>query len=366
MRKPNIEKSFKLDSEPVLYWPKSPAKVVCHKGVALKYSGKGMAYTLQPRKGSAVELVGWDPQQGFAGWRNVFAEPQLRPTGLLTLAQLDKRTTAQAVCEWVSLNGLLGFHPTSNPVEGGGHFIPSYAGDALIYYYEPVDCIRAAAQRAANVLQLWSALKASYTTGQVGGSDGTIRSLVTFDKGDSYEHRQVRSQRPTPKSLRGWPKFADALRKEEGTDTDQGSAEIGYRVLVNGERRSQQPIPKSPRGWRSLASALLAEYIQEHIQGEVRVSLDLQVQNKDEEERNIEPAPDWNLKPVWKIQSALAAYYVELLMVMRRFRSCKVCGKDISHQKAKSLFCGNTSTCRSVDWHRQKAAKRKAPTDHIG
>lgn len=323
-----INKSFKLDSEPVLYWPKSPAKLVRVKGVGLTYSGNGMAYALRSEKGSVVELVGWDPKQGFAGWRNVFAEPQLRPTGLLTLAQLDKRTTAQAVCEWVSLNGLLGFHPTSNPVEGGGHFIPSYVGDVLIHHYEPVDCIRAAAQRAANVLQLWSALKASYTTGQAGGSDKPIRSIVTIN--------------------------------EDVKDSYQVGAKICYRVFVNGERRSQWPIPTSARDWRRLAYALLAKYIQEHIQDEVRVSLGIQVQNKDEEETNIEPAPDWNLKPVWKIQSALAAYYVELLMVMRRFRSCKVCGKDISHQKTKSFYCGNT--CRSKHWHRLKAAERKATT----
>jgi len=136
---------------------------------------------------------------------------------------------------------------------------------------------------------------------------------------------------------------------------------IWYRVYVNGKPRSLWPIRKRPRAWCDLANRLLAEYIQEYIGGEIQVALSLREQNKDEEpqDRSVEPSPDWNLQPIWHIQSALTAYYVELLMVMRRFRSCKTCGKDISHQKASSVYCGKPSTCRSKNWHRQKAARRK-------
>ena len=193
-----------------------------------------MAYALHPQKNSSLQLVGWDPGQGDFAWRDVFAEPQLRPAGLLKLAQLNKRSAAQTVCGWVSLNGLLGFRPTPNPVEPGGYVIPSYVGEARIHHYEPLDCIRAAAQRAGNVLALWSALKTSYATGQERGSDRVLRLIVIFDETDSYEHRQVRSQRPVPKSLRGWRDAARTSRRN------------GYQVLSNGERRSQRPIPNTP------------------------------------------------------------------------------------------------------------------------
>ncbi|MDR4470196.1 MAG: hypothetical protein MRJ68_18180 [Nitrospira sp.] len=56
-------------------------------------------------------------------------------------------------------------------------------------------------------------------------------------------------------------------------------------------------------------------------------------------------------------QQLLTAYYVELLMVMRRLRTCKICGKDISHQKAGSTYCGEPSSCRSKACHRRKAQK---------
>lgn len=354
-----IKKSFTLDSEPVLHWPKSPAKVIRVKGVRLTYSGNGMAYALHPEKGNSVELVGWDPKQEFVALRNVFAEPQLKPAGLVTLASLNERADPQTVCEWVSLNGLLGFRPTSNPVKQGGHYIPIYVGNPPVHHYEPVDCIRAAAQRARNVLALWSALRGTYAMGEARRSSRPIQSIVTFDTGDSYERRQVHSQRPIPENLWDWLKFAATLKKEEGLISGQVRTELRYRILVNGEYRSHRPIPKSPRGWRGLAYTLLAEYIQEHIHGEVQVALGIQAQNLDEN-RSSELPLDWNLKPTWHIQSALAAYYVELLMVMRRFRSCKVCGKDISHQRTTSRFCGDLSTCRSVHWHRQNAGKRKA------
>ena len=151
--------------------------------------------------------------------------------------------------------------------------------------------------------------------------------------------------------------------KEDITDSSQfPPSPINYRVFVNGEPRFQRPIPKSPRDWRHIANALLAEDIHENIHDEIQVTLGIREQNKDEEpqDRSVEPSPDWNLQPTWYIQSALAAYYVELLMVMRRFRSCKTCGEDISHQKATSVYCG--VTCRTTDWHRQKAARRKDST----
>lgn len=341
MTRARIKKSFKLDSEPVVHWAKGPAKRVRLDGFKLAYPGEGMAYTLYPEKAASVEMVEWEIKKGGPAWNELFSEPQLQPNGLRALAQLHANFTAKTVCEWVSRNGLLGFHQVPDPAKRPFHFIPYYVDNRRIYYFsEPRDCIRLAAQHAANVLGLWEALKKSYATGQVRGSDEPIRSIVTI--------------------------------KEDVTDSSQvGSSAIRYRVFVNGERRSQWPIPKRPRGWRYLANALLAEYIQKHIYGEVQVALGIREQNKDEvqqdrnkdeeqQDRKEEPPPDWNLQPTWHIQSALAAYYVELLMVMRRFRSCKTCGKDISHQKAKSVYCGDTSTCRSTDWHRQKAAQRKA------
>lgn len=172
------------------------------------------------------------------------------------------------------------------------------------------------------MLRLWSALQKSFR----GNGIQALQSVLTQDKTDSSQ----------------W-----------------GSDSIHYRVLVNGERRSRQQVPGTPQEWRLLANVLLAEYIQEHILDNIRVSLRIREQNKDEDRRTVEPSPDWNLMPIWGIDTALAAYYVELLMVMRRFRSCKTCGRDISHQKAQSSYCGNRSTCRTKDWHRQQSANRK-------
>ena len=129
-----------------------------------------------------------------------------------------------------------------------------------------------------------------------------------------------------------------------------------YRAIVNGEPRSAHPIPESLRDWRRLANVLLSEYILDHLSDNVPIALGPCKQNKDEEERSVEPSPDWNLKPTWYIGSALTAYYVELLMVMRRFRACAICGKDISHQRAHSSCCGGR--CR-VKKYRDKERSRE-------
>ncbi len=327
MPRSRISKSFKLDSEPVLHWPKGPAKRVRLKGFKLSYPGERMAYALHPEKAASVEMVEWEIKKGGVAWNELFSEPQLQPIGLRALAQLHANFTAKTVCEWVSRNGLLGFRHEPDPAERPYHFIPYYVDTRRIYHLsEPLDCIRLAAQRAANVIELWSALKRSYVSGQGRDGEGAIRSIVTI--------------------------------KEDETDSERvGSSPIRYRTLVNGEDRSRWPIPKSPRDWRKLANVLLANYIQEHILGEVEIGLGIQ-QNKEEEERNIEPPPDWNLKPTWWIQSALASYYIELLMVMRRFRSCEACGQDISHQRANSFHCGDS--CRSTAWYRLKAARKNS------
>ena len=330
MPRAEIKKSFKFDSEPVLHWPHGPAKLVRLKGFKLNYSGKGMAYALRPDKKASVEMVEWKVGKGGVTWNELFSEPQLQPNGLRSLAKLHANFTAKTVCEWVSRCGLLGFRHNPDPTEKPCHFIPCYVDNKRIYYYsEPLECIRLAAQRAANVLKLWAALKKSYAMNQDGNR--AIPSIATI--------------------------------KEDITDSSQvGSSPICYRVFVNDEPRSQRPIPKSPRDWRHLANALLAEDIQEHIRNEIQVALGIREQNKDmeQEDRNAEPSPDFNLQPIWHIKSALPAYYAEMLMVMRRFRSCKTCGKDISHQKASSVFCGDSSTCRTKNFFRQKAIQKKA------
>lgn len=323
MAKGAIQKSFKLDSEPVLIWPKIPAKLVQLNGFVLRYSGKGMEYSLHPQRGSSVTMVGWDPIQKLVGWRDVFAETEREPTGLRKLSDLTEFSSDKQVCDWVSQHGLLGFWPTSNPITKGGYYIPTFVYGKLLHCFEPVDCIHSAAKRAHSVIQLWSALERSFR----GAGVHALQSVLKQDKTDSSR---------------------------------VGSDPIHYRVIVNGERRSRQPVPKTPREWRYLTNILLAEYLQEHIVDNIRVSLRVREQSKDEGGREIEPSPGWNLLPLWEIETALAAYYVELLMVMRRFRACKTCGRDISHQRVQSSYCGNKSSCRSKDWHRKQSAKRKA------
>jgi hypothetical protein len=327
MASAKISKSFTLDCEPILYWPNSPAKLVRFEGLELSYLGwEGMTYTLHSEETASVEMVEWDPKQ-VVGWRDMFSESQLRPNGLIRLAKLYKNLTDEKVCEWVTQNGPLGFQPSSNPVDKGGHFIPylPYMNNVLIHNYEPIDCIRSAARRAANVVELWLALQGSDARGTGHDSDRAIQSIVTFIDNDPL-----------------------------------GGSPVHYRVKVNGEPRSAHPKPKSSLSWRRLANVLLAEYIQDHLRDNVRVALGVQKQNRDKEEenRNVNSPPDWNVKPTWHIGSALTAYYVELLMVMRRFRSCGACGKDISHQKRGSMYCGGT--CRSTDSYRRKAFRKKA------
>jgi hypothetical protein len=317
-----IQKSFKLDSEPVLNWPKIPAKLMQLDGFVLNYSGTGKEYSLHPQKGSSVKMVGWEPIQKLKGWRNLFSETEREPIGLKKLSELNENSSDRQVCDWVAHHGLLGFWPSSNRITSG-YSIPIFVYGKLLHHFEPVDCIRSAAKRAYNVIRLWSALKMSYR----GAGAQSLRSVLKQDKADSSKI---------------------------------GSDPIHCRVLVNDERRSRQPVPENARDWRYLANVLLAEYVQEHIVDNIRVGLCVREQNKAEDSREIEPSPGWNLLPVWEIETALAAYYVELLMVIRRFRACKTCGRDISHQRIQSSYCGNRSTCRSKAWHRQQSAKRKA------
>ena len=130
-------------------------------------------------------------------------------------------------------------------------------------------------------------------------------------------------------------------------------------AMINGEPRQRYPMPKSPREWRHLAHRVLGQYIADHIEEEVKLGVTLQVQNRDDPGESEELSQDWNPKPIWRVRSALAAYYVELLMVMRGLRRCATCAADISHQKASSIYCFESSTCRSTAWHRKKAAKKK-------
>lgn len=355
-------KSFRLDSEPILRWPCARAHISGVRGVRLNYSGKGMTYKLELDNTSSVERVGAPAQQNFTEWRDVFEPAQMAPVGLRKLAELNRDATAQAICDWVSQYGLLGFWPEVNPcIKGRGNVIPIYIDGAVrICRYEPIECIRSAAKRAANVLALWTALQDSYKTGPGRKSESRIRSVVTVkeDLNDSYMHLRGPIQGLKPKTIGEWIELAKKLPKPE--KLKRASA---YRVFVNGEPRSQWPIPQSPSAWRRLAYELLAEYIREHLNNNVTVALRVKKQTKDieAEDRNVEPEPEWNLRPAWHIRSALTAYYVELLMVMRRFRTCKMCGKDISHQKAESTYCGEPSSCRTKAWHRRKAKQNGAP-----
>jgi len=361
-----IKKSLTLDIEPVLDWPHFTVKKVSYKGCKLSSLGTGMEYTLTGEKAAVVEMIEGKLMRKGEAWRNVFASSELKPTGLLSLAALHRDLSAKAVCEWVAQHGLLGFrfdndssqYLTSSKKRIG--LFPNMDG-VMCYTSEPLDLIRDAAKRAANVCQLWEALKQSYATGQVGGSDKPIRALVTIKEtleNSSYVGPYDNSDGFTPKNLQEF--------KERSTKFDP--TKLVFGVQVNDELRSRHLIPAKAREWRVLAHRLLAEYIGDHIFGEVEVGLSLQAHNKDEEQqdRNAELAPDLILKPLWRIQSALAAYYCELLMVMRHFRTCKTCGKDISHQRDTSKYCGERSTCRSTDFHRQRAAKKKSRTDHQG
>jgi hypothetical protein len=262
-------------------------------------------------------MVRWDPSK-IDGTRDIFQESRMQPDGLRRLAALSRNLSDENVCSWVSQNGPLGFQPEKESVIGYGRGIPHHVfGSSLIPVMEPLDCIRAAARRAATVVKLWEALKKSYLESSSYSTEA-IQSIVSFIENDPL-----------------------------------GGDPTHYRVLVNGEPRSSHPIPANSIGWRRLATALLGGYILDHLGDNVRIALGPCKQNKDEEERNIESAPDWNLKPTWYIGSALTAYYVELVMVMRRFRGCAICGRDISHQKVNSTCCGGA--CRVEKYRRGKS-----------
>jgi hypothetical protein len=317
-----IRNTFRLESEPILFWPSAPARLVRVDGFRLSYSGDGLVYTLLPEKKASVVMVQLEYRK--VEWTDVFSVCGKNAVGLHALAQLGEKITEKTLCEWVSRHGLLGFRQQFTSSAEPYHFVPYLVSNRMMYYHsEPFECIRLAAQRAINVMKLWSALKGSYQLEHSGDTVRAIKSVVTV--------------------------------KEDIRDSSQlGTDPINYRVFVNGERRSQRPQPQCSRDWRFLASVLLAEYIHDHISGEVRVELGLRQQNKDSESRREEERPpDWNLSPVLRVESALTAYYVELLMVMRRFRSCNRCGSDISHQKERAIYC--SETCRSTMWHRRRA-----------
>ena len=328
-----MEKSLILESEPVLHWPKAPAEVLLFEGYALSYmSMDGMTYSLQSKKACCIEMIKWDPDK-ISGWRDVFSDSQLQPSGLLRLARLAEAPTVENVCRWVSTNGPLGFQPSVSPIKRHNLSIPQFVGmGQVIPHWEPIDCIRSAARRAANVARLWSALKKSYSSGESHESVGTIKKIVTFIETDPLQ------------PIGGMP--------------------VHYRVLVNGEPRRAWPMPQIAREWRELVNILLADYIHDHVAGPNAVQLvpRVQKQNIGEESRDRahEHHPGWNLKPALYVSSALTAYYLELLMVMRRFRSCKTCGKDVSHQRDDSTYCAEPSTCRTKDWHRRKSRRNQA------
>jgi hypothetical protein len=312
----SIKKSLVIDSEPALYWPRGPAKLQRRGGLKLEYWGPDATrYSLRRAKRSSVEMVEWGSSK-VIGAIDIFQTSGMQPDGLGRLAALSRDLSQKNVCSWVSQNGPLGFQADNESVIGYGRGIPYLVfGNSLIPAMEPLDCIRAAARRAANVVKLWEALKRSYLV-KPGYGIESIKSLVRFMSEDPFTRHTTY-----------------------------------YRVIVNGEPRSAHSIPKSSRHWRRLANVLLNEYILDHLGDNLRIASSPCKQNKDEEERDVEPSPDWNLKPSWYIGSALTAYYVELLMVMRRFRCCAICGKDISHQKANSTCCGGR--CR-VRKHRDK------------
>jgi hypothetical protein len=316
-----IKKSLVLDSEPRLNWPRSPAKLLRQVGMKLEYWGPDATkYSLRKAKKSSVQMVKWNSSK-VIGTTDLFQRSRMEPDGLRRLAALSQDPCSEKVCIWVSENGPLGLQADNESVIGYGRGIPYLAlGTSLIPTMEPLDCIRAAARRAANVVKLWEALKKSYLV-ETGYGVECIKSVVRF--------------------------------APENPFTRLTSC---YRVIVNGEPRSAHPIPESLRDWRRLANVLLGEFILDHLSDNVRITLSPYKQNKDEEERSVEPAPDWNLKPTWYIGSALTAYYVELLMVLRRFRSCETCGRDISHQKTNSACC--SGRCR-VEKHRREKRKRR-------
>jgi hypothetical protein len=106
-----------------------------------------------------------------------------------------------------------------------------------------------------------------------------------------------------------------------------------YTAMVNGKPRGQYSLPSSPREWRQLAHRILSQYTADHIEEEVKLGVSLQLQNRDDPGETDELPQDWKPKPVGRVRSALAAYYVELLMVMPGFRCCATCGADISHSE---------------------------------
>ena len=122
MIRTRIKKSFKLDSEPVLFWPRGPARLVQLKGHELVYSGSGMEYGLQPKRRSSVALITCDLQDagGFSPgtWRNIFSGPDPGPDSLSPLVDLHRNFSVPAVCTWVSRYGLLGFRPSHGPIAG--------------------------------------------------------------------------------------------------------------------------------------------------------------------------------------------------------------------------------------------------------
>lgn len=349
-----IRKSLVIESEPVLQWPRFATSLEELKGFELRYQPwiDPTEYELDPSKGASVKIAKLNFPT-VREWRNIFNVPRMEPSGLMSLARLHNEPSDIRICEWLSKNGPLGFrlHESGSLCNkkgprGDDHLKRlTLFGDVLLPQYEPLPCIRSAAQRAANVLALWKALRASYEEQGSSKRVWDLRSIITFIKGDPLPGRIALTDNST---------IVEYAQVEDG--------EPLYRVTINGEPRSLHPIPKSTRDWRKLASTLLAEYINDHLDSQLLLTVRIRGQNKDmdEEERGTESTPEWNLKPLWHVQSALAAYYVEFLMVMRRFRTCSICGNDISHQKAQSSYCGHSSTCRSKHWHRQRSAQRKA------
>src|SRR2546426_2418588 len=108
-----IEKSFKLESEPVLRWPIGPTKLVRLKGLKLSYSGKGIKYDLKSDRTAFVTMVEWKSSRAIPRLelKDLFSEPQLEPNGLRALARLHDKFTTQTLCDYISQNGLLGFRP---------------------------------------------------------------------------------------------------------------------------------------------------------------------------------------------------------------------------------------------------------------
>ena len=119
MRSASIKKSFKLNSEPAFQSPQALTKLIRVTGFKLRYSGKGMDYTLKPSKKERVVMAEWNPES--VRWKNVFSEPRLQPMGLQALAHLHADFTPRKACDWITLNGPLGFRPHINPSTAGRH-----------------------------------------------------------------------------------------------------------------------------------------------------------------------------------------------------------------------------------------------------